>query len=54
MPGTSQTIAACVHLLVHLARREGHRHVAEVVTLRGYDAPTDTYQLESVTDGAEA
>jgi pilus assembly protein CpaF len=41
-----EAIALAIHLVVHLARVEGHRRVAGVVSVRGYDATVDRFQLE--------
>jgi len=52
-----EAIALAIHLVVHLARIDGRRRVTGLVTVRGYDARTDRFSLEShlsdthVTDG---
>src|SRR5262249_6272812 len=39
-------IADGVHLLVHMGRRDGRRIVTEALTVKGYDANFDRYDLE--------
>jgi pilus assembly protein CpaF len=41
-----EAIALAIHLVVHIARVNGCRRVAEVVTIRGYDAKADRFVLE--------
>jgi pilus assembly protein CpaF len=43
-----ENIAAAVHLVVHIERRDGRRYVREVLGLRGYDIPHDRYNLETI------
>src|SRR5262249_36628289 len=50
---TREAIAQAIHLVVHLARTNGSRRVAEIVAIRGYDASTDRFLLDSRT-GATA
>ena len=38
-------IGDCLNVIVQMERRPGHRYVSEVVELRGYDVPTDRYDL---------
>ncbi len=42
-----EAIALAIHLVVHLARIDGRRRVTGLVTVRGYDARTDRFSLES-------
>jgi pilus assembly protein CpaF len=44
-----EAIALAIHLVVHIARAGGCRRVTEVMTIRGYDAQTDCFVLESRT-----
>jgi pilus assembly protein CpaF len=44
-----EAIALAIHLVVHLSRMEGKRRVTGVVAVRGYDAKSDRFDLESVT-----
>lgn len=52
-----EAIALAIHLVVHLARIDGRRRVTGLVSVRGYDARTDRFSLQShlsdahVTDG---
>ncbi len=41
-------IGDALHLLVHLARRQGKRCVTEVLRVRRYDASDDRYDLETI------
>jgi pilus assembly protein CpaF len=56
---TREAIALAIHLVVHLARVQGSRRVAEVTSIRGFDARADRFLLEScfadarVTAGVE-
>jgi pilus assembly protein CpaF len=43
---TREAIALAIHVVVHIARVDGQRRVAEVVAIRGYDAQTDRFALE--------
>jgi pilus assembly protein CpaF len=43
---TREAIALAIHLVVHIARLDGRRQVAEVLTIRGYDAGTDRFLVE--------
>ena len=55
---TREAIALAIHLVVHIARVEGHRRVTELVAVRGYDGSADRFSLEmrlkerSVLEGA--
>jgi pilus assembly protein CpaF len=42
-----EAIALAIHVVVHLARVDGRRRVTGLVTVRGYDAGTDRFTLES-------
>ena len=42
-----EAIALAIHLVVHLSRVDGRRRVTGLVTVRGYDARTDRFSLES-------
>jgi pilus assembly protein CpaF len=42
-----EAIALAIHLVVHLSRVDGRRRVTGLVTVRGYDALTDRFSLES-------
>lgn len=44
---TREAIALAIHLIVHIARVGGHRRVTEVAAVRGYDAQSDRFLLES-------
>ncbi|OFV97500.1 MAG: hypothetical protein A3H28_12435 [Acidobacteria bacterium RIFCSPLOWO2_02_FULL_61_28] len=44
---TREAIAFAIHLVAHIARDGGRRRVTEVVAIRGYDARTDTFALET-------
>jgi pilus assembly protein CpaF len=41
-----EAIALAIHVIVHIARVDGHRRVTQIVEVRGYDAETDRYLLE--------
>jgi pilus assembly protein CpaF len=41
-----EAIALAIHLVVHVARVEGRRHVTEITRLKGYDARTDGFVLQ--------
>jgi pilus assembly protein CpaF len=41
-----EAIALAFHLVVHIARVEGRRHVTEITRLTGYDAGTDRFVLQ--------
>ena len=41
-----EAIALAIHLVVHIARVNGCRRVAELMTIRGYDAQVDRFVLE--------
>ena len=47
-PAIRHAMAECLQLLVHLERRRGRRVVTELVRVRGYNATSDTYKLESL------
>src|SRR5712692_10029137 len=40
-----EAIALAIHLVVHLARTDNHRRVANVLDVRGYDARADRFDL---------
>ena len=42
-----EAIALAIHLVVHLSRVDGRRRVTGLVTVRGYNARTDRFSLES-------
>ncbi len=42
-----EAIALAIHLVVHIARVNSHRRVTEITAIRGYDAGTDRFLLES-------
>jgi pilus assembly protein CpaF len=42
-----EAIALAIHLVVHIARVHGRRRVTEITAIRGYDASTDRFVLES-------
>jgi pilus assembly protein CpaF len=42
-----EAIALAIHIVVHLSRVDGRRRVTGLVTVRGYDAGTDRFSLES-------
>ncbi len=42
-----EAIALAIHLVVHIARVNGCRRVTEITAIRGYDAGTDRFVLES-------
>jgi pilus assembly protein CpaF len=44
---TREAIALAIHLIVHIARLDVRRLVTELVTVRGYDAGSDRFLLES-------
>jgi pilus assembly protein CpaF len=41
-----EAIALAIHLVVHVARVDGHRRLTGIVSVRGFDATTDRFQLE--------
>ena len=49
-----EAIALAIHLVVHLARIDGRRRVTGLVTVRGYDARTDRFSLESHLSDTQA
>jgi pilus assembly protein CpaF len=42
-----EAIGLAIHLIVHIARDGGRRRVTEIAAVRGYDAASDRFQLES-------
>jgi pilus assembly protein CpaF len=42
-----EAIALAIHLVVHIARVNGRRRVTEITAIRGYEAGTDRFVLES-------
>ena len=49
---TREAIALAIHLVVHIARVQGHRQVTEIVRLRGFDAAVDHFVLEPLCSAA--
>ncbi len=49
-----EAIALAIHVIVHIARIDGHRRVTEIVDVRGYDGESDRFVLEPaiVWDGS--
>ncbi|MET0167210.1 MAG: ATPase, T2SS/T4P/T4SS family, partial [Vicinamibacterales bacterium] len=43
---TREAIALAIHVIVHIARVDGHRRITEIVDVRGYDGDTDRFVLE--------
>jgi pilus assembly protein CpaF len=43
---TREAIALAIHVIVHIARVDGHRRITEIVDVRGYDGETDRFVLE--------
>jgi pilus assembly protein CpaF len=43
---TREAIALAIHVIVHIARVDGHRRITEVVEVRGYDGQSDRFLLE--------
>ena len=41
-----EAIALAIHLVVHIARVDGHRRVTEFLSLRGFDGTADRFVLE--------
>ena len=41
-------LADSINLLLHIERRNGHRHLSQVLKVRGYNAERDKFQLEIV------
>lgn len=44
---TREAIGFAIHLVAHIARDGGQRRVTQLVAVRGYDARTDTFSLET-------
>jgi pilus assembly protein CpaF len=42
-----EAIALAIHVIVHIGRIDGVRRVTQIVDVRGYDAETDRFALES-------
>jgi pilus assembly protein CpaF len=42
-----EAIALAIHVIVHISRIDGVRRVTQIVDVRGYDAQTDRFALES-------
>jgi pilus assembly protein CpaF len=53
-PAIKANIAAALHYLVYIERRQAQRYVAEIIRLHGFDPDTDRYELEHVYSRAEA
>jgi pilus assembly protein CpaF len=49
-----EAIALAIHLIVHIARVDGRRQVTELTAIRGYDANTDRFVLDSRLAGSLA
>ena len=47
-PSVREAIALAIHVVVHVARIDSCRRVTEIVHVRGYNARTDRFSLESV------
>ena len=43
---TREAIALAIHVIVHIARIDGHRRVMEIVNVRGYDGNDDRFLLD--------
>jgi Flp pilus assembly CpaF family ATPase len=43
---TREAIALAIHVIVHIARVDGHRRITEIVDVRGYDGETDRFVFE--------
>ena len=52
-PAIKANIAAALHYLVYIERRQARRYVAEILRLRGFDPDTDRYEIERVYSRAE-
>ena len=52
-PAIKANIAAALHYLVYIERRQAQRYVAEIIRLHGFDPDTDRYELEHVYSRAE-
>jgi pilus assembly protein CpaF len=52
-PAIKANIAAALHYLVYIERRQAQRYVAEILRLRGFDPDTDRYEIERVYSRAE-
>jgi pilus assembly protein CpaF len=42
-----EAIALAIHVIVHIGRIDGVRRVTQIVNVRGYDAETDRFALQS-------
>jgi hypothetical protein len=49
-----EAIALAIHLVVHIARKEGRREVAQLVAVSGYDDVADRIRLDTVYPSAPA
>jgi len=49
LASTREAIAFAIHLVVHVARIDGARHVTEVIRVAGYDSGIDRFRLESLS-----
>lgn len=45
--------ADSINLLLHIERRNGHRYVSQVLKVRGYDAGSDRFQLDTIYERKE-
>jgi len=43
---TREAIALAIHVIVHIARIDGHRRITEILNVRGYDGESDRFLLE--------
>jgi pilus assembly protein CpaF len=50
---TREAIALAIHLVVHIARVDGHRRVTQLVRLCGYDDQRDRFLLEPAVSAPE-
>lgn len=49
-----EAIALAIHLVVHIARKDGRREVAQLVAVGGYDDAADRIKLQTVYQSAPA
>jgi Flp pilus assembly CpaF family ATPase len=43
-----EAIALAIHVVVHLARVEGHRRVTGMLAVRGYETASDRFLLDPI------
>jgi pilus assembly protein CpaF len=48
-----EAIALAIHLVVHLARVDGHRCVTGMQAVRGYDTATDRFRVDAILTACE-